>query len=153
MTIYLVQHGKSYSKEADPEQPLTQQGIAEINRIAAAAKGHGVQPNIIYHSGKKRAEQTAELFAGALCPPDGVAQLHNINPLDDVQQFPVQECSENNAMVVGHLPYLEKLTSYLITQQTGFQVLRFQNAGIVCLEHDETSDGFRIRWTLMPGIR
>ena len=36
MALYLVQHGKSLSKEQDTEQGLSQRGYAEVSRIAEA---------------------------------------------------------------------------------------------------------------------
>ncbi len=66
MALYLVQHGKSLSKEEDPEQGLSAEGSADVTRIAEVAKGYHVRPNRILHSGKKRARQTAEIFAKSL---------------------------------------------------------------------------------------
>ena len=59
MALFLVQHGKSLSKDKDPKKGLSEKGIAETERIAKAAKGHGVHVLRITHSGKTRARQTA----------------------------------------------------------------------------------------------
>ena len=66
MTIYLVQHGLSLPKDEDRERGLSEAGIADVKRIAAVAKGYRVPVASIFHSGKKRARQTAEIFASAL---------------------------------------------------------------------------------------
>jgi phosphohistidine phosphatase len=55
-------------------------------------------------------------------------------------------------MLVGHLPFMERLTSYLITGSIDKPVLKFQNGGIVCLDKDVDSGFWIIRWTLMPKI-
>ena len=47
----------------DPERSLTPRGEEETRKISKAAKRQGVCPKKIYHSGKKRAEQTAEIIA------------------------------------------------------------------------------------------
>jgi len=39
-------------------------------------------------------------------------------------------------MIVGHLPFLEKLTSYLVTGDEEELVLQFPTAGIVCFYKD-----------------
>ena len=75
MSIFLVQHGKSLSKGQDPEQGLSPQGVEDVKRIAAVAQGYGVQVGSILHSGKKRAHETAEIFAAALKPAGGVKQM------------------------------------------------------------------------------
>jgi len=71
MALFLVQHGK---KEADPQPDLSPTGIAEVTQIAKMAKQYGIQPRCIKHSGKPRAQQTAEIFATELRPLEGVQE-------------------------------------------------------------------------------
>ena len=87
MALLLVQHGKSLSREVDPEQGLSDEGRAETGEIASAAREHGVRIARIVHSGKKRAAQTAEIFASALQPAAGLQKGDGLNPLDDVAAF------------------------------------------------------------------
>ncbi len=72
MALYLVQHGRSHPKDVDPDQGLTDDGRAEVQRIADVARGYGVKVRMILHSGKTRARQTADIMAAALAPADGV---------------------------------------------------------------------------------
>lgn len=51
-----------------------------------------------------------------------------------------------------HLPFMERLTSYLITGSIEKRVFKFQNGGIVCLERDAGSGGWFIKWSLVPAI-
>ena len=150
MALFLVQHGKSLAKDKDLEQSLSEQGISDVNHIANNAKEHGISVSGIQHSGKKRAQQTAEILAAALSPANGVQKISGINPLDDVSAFAEKIKSTENLMLVGHLPFMAKLTSYLITGAIDKPVLKFQNAGIVCL--DEDNGAWFIKWTLMPNI-
>lgn len=150
--LYLVQHGKSLSAEIDPERGLSPEGIEEVERIASVAIGYGVPVSKIEHSGKARARQTADLFAAALNPRKGVGQRDGLNPLDDVAPVARRLKAEDNLMIVGHLPFMERLTSYLIAGSPDRPVFRFQNGGIVCLDHDRLTDIWVIKWALMPGI-
>ena len=84
MALYLVQHGKSLPKEADPEKGLSEEGRSEVEMIAAVARGYGVPVAGISHSGKKRARQTAEILAAALDVQDRTAERTGLGPLDDV---------------------------------------------------------------------
>ncbi|MBW1781409.1 MAG: phosphohistidine phosphatase SixA [Deltaproteobacteria bacterium] len=152
MAIFLVQHGKSLSKEQDPEQGLSQQGIDEVKRIGAVAKGYSVPVKSIVHSVKKRARQTAEIFASAFQPTGGVQEMEGLKPLDDVTVFAETLKSGSQLMVVGHLPFMERLTSFLITGDINCPVFRFQNGGIVCMEEGPDGKGWVIKWTLMPEI-
>ena len=58
-----------------------------------------------------------------------------------------------NTMVVGHLPFLERLTSFLITGQQSPFVFKLQNGGILCLDQMEGSDSPAIKWALMPRVK
>lgn len=152
MALYLVQHGKSLSKEDDPEQGLSPEGVSDVNRIAAVALGYGIKPSTIRHSGRRRAAQTAEIFARALLPGGNVEQTHGLGPLDDVSIVADQLRTSDNLMLVGHLPFMERLTNFLVTGSVEKLVFKFQNGGIVCLEHNPDSSWWFIKWTLMPVI-
>ena len=153
MALFLVQHGKSLTKDEDPEQSLSGEGIADTERIAAVAKGYGVRPSSIAHSGKKRARQTAEIFAAALRPEKGVQERGGLNPLDDVRPLAGVLNSREDLMLVGHLPFMERLTSTLITGSDKRLVFKFQNGGIVCLDMDPDKPAWFIKWALMPKIQ
>ena len=152
MALFLVQHGKSLPKDVDPDQGLSDQGVAEVNRIAAVAKDYKVQVDCICHSGKTRARQTAEIFALALKPKQGVQEKSGIKPLDDVTVFAKSIKSEENTMLVGHLPFMERLLAYLITESTEKPVFKFQNGGMVCADIDSETRSWVIKWALMPNI-
>jgi phosphohistidine phosphatase len=152
MAIYLVQHGKSLPKEIDPEKGLSEEGVAEVQRIAEVARGYRVPVNRIVHSGKKRAFQTAELFAAALNPPQGIHAADGIDPLDDVTLFAGRLDFASNQMLVGHLPFMERLVSYLITGSIDTPVFKLQNGGILCLGKDSDTAAVVIKWALMPHI-
>ena len=152
MSLYLVQHGKSLSKDVDPEKGLSDEGMAEVERIANVAKGYGVPVKVIVHSGKKRALQTAEIFAAALNPTEGLEKFEGINPLDDVTVFSETLAGRDSQMLVGHLPFMERLTNYLIAGSIDKPVFKFQNGGIVCLDKHSGTQTWVIKWTLMPNI-
>lgn len=152
MALYLVQHGISLPKDADPEKGLSDFGISEVERIAKVAEGYDIAVRIIYHSGKKRAKQTAEIFEAALKPVDGVETISGINPLDDVTDFSLSLTTKKNQMFVGHLPFMERLTSYLVTGSSEPPVIKFQNGGIVCLDKHPDTQTWVIKWALMPNI-
>ena len=152
MALYLVQHGKSLSKDIDPDQGLSEDGTAETQRIAQVARDYQVNVSNIKHSGKKRARQTAEILAAALKPAGGVEEVSGLKPLDDVSAFAAAIDAAADTMLVGHLPFMERMTSYLVAGSADKRIFKFQNSGIVCLEKDPDSDSWVIVWTLMPKI-
>ena len=155
MALFLVQHGLSASKDVDPERGLTSQGKEETERIAQVAKGYGIRVARIVHSGKKRAEQTASIFHDALSLKTPLEAISGINPLDDVRKFAESIVPGSDLMVVGHMPFMQRLVSYLTTGSEEIKIYQFQNSGIVCLDADEEADGafdWFIKWTLNPSI-
>jgi phosphohistidine phosphatase len=152
MALYLVQHGKSLPKDVDPDQGISDTGRAEVERIAAVAANYAVQIAGIAHSGKKRAVQTAAIFAAAFGLKDKVVERSGLKPLDDVVRLSAELRSQDGLMLVGHLPFMEKLTSYLVTGNADKTIFKFQNGGIVCLEEDVAQNTWFIKWTLMPHI-
>ena len=151
MALYLVQHGKALSETVDPERHLSEEGVADVKRVAAEAKSSGVSVSIIRHSGKARAAQTAELMQEALRPPEGVQAMEGLKPNDNVAQVADEIDPAQDVMLVGHLPFMEKLVSLLIIGDPEMPVVKFHQGGIVCLDRDEEGSWF-VKWTLSPGI-
>ncbi|MCG8637206.1 MAG: phosphohistidine phosphatase SixA [Desulfobacterales bacterium] len=155
MALFLVQHGICLSRDKDPEKGLSETGIEETRRIAPVAKGYKIPVARIFHSGKKRARQTAEIYHKALDVGTPLAVLNGINPMDDVRAFAATLDASANWMVVGHMPFMERLVSYLATGDETVRIYRFQNSGIVCLDagkNDEGEADWFIKWTLNPNI-
>jgi len=152
MALFLVQHGKSLTKEQDPEQGLAREGIDESERMARQAREYCLKVSCILHSGKKRARQTAEIFGAELRPERGLQEREGLKPLDDVKNFAGTLRSEENFMVVGHLPFMEKLISHLVTGDADKAVLRCRNSGIVCLDAEQGTGSWVIRWALVPNL-
>ncbi len=152
MALYLVQHGQALSKDQDPEQRLSEEGTADVKRIAEVAKGYNVKVGRIDHSVKARARQTAEIFADALKPSGGVHERPGLKPMDDVAAIASELTPDADLMLVGHLPFMEKLASCLIIGHNEPLVMKFQNGGIVCLDQAPDSRRWFIKWTLSPNV-
>ncbi len=148
MPIYFSQHGKSASKDVDPQRGLTPDGAAEVTRIAKNLSEAGVAVDVIWHSGKARASQTAEIFAASLRPDGGVKLRDGIGPLDDVEAFAGELPKDRDEMIVGHLPFMERIVSYLVTGDAHGRVVAFQNAGVVRLDWD----GEGQRWVIGSSV-
>ncbi len=104
-----------------------------MERMSEAAGSLGIQVSSIFHSGKTRARQTAEILAGHLNPGGGCMPVGGLGPTDDPEtacRLVVQ--SRTPVMLVGHLPHLGRLASLLITGVSTTAVMTFHNAGLVC---------------------
>ncbi len=150
MALYLVQHGLSMPKDADPEQGLTDAGRIEAQRVAIKARELGIGVSRIIHSGRKRARQTAESFAALLTPGREPVQEMGLDPLGDAAAFAAGLRPDEDLMVVGHLPFLERLAALLLTGDPERTVVRFRNAGIVCMEYLHDRRTWAVMWALTP---
>jgi phosphohistidine phosphatase len=152
MKIYLVQHGEASAKEVDPERSLTEQGLDGLQRIAGTLKHAGVEVKRVIHSGKLRARQTAEILAIAIAPKLQLETSDLIKPNDNPGLFDVQSDGWNSdTMVVGHLPFMSKLVSHLVTGDNSQTLVAYQPGSIVCLELTE-KDNWQINWMLRPEL-
>ena len=151
MKLYLIQHGEAKSKAEDPQRPLTERGREDVARVAAFAANTGLRVRQIRHSGKRRAEETASILAEHLSPAEGVLASPGLAPKDDAR--PIAEVLQGEAqpvMLVGHLPFLDRLASLLVTGDADRSIVRFQKSGIVCLVRED--DNWTVNWIVAPDL-
>lgn len=150
MRLYLMQHGVAKSKDEDPDRPLTDAGRAEVERVAAVAERAGVGLDVVLHSGKTRARQTAELLGARLGPAE-VETTAGISPTDDpsIVADRLDDLGGSTALV-GHLPHLSRLAGLLLAGDADREVVAIRNAGLVCLERD--GEAWRLLWDVTPDV-
>jgi phosphohistidine phosphatase len=156
LDVYLVQHAESKSKDEDPARPLTDRGKKSVESVGAHLVRLGISFDRVFHSGKLRAQQTAEILGGSLKISEVEAQT-GLDPMDPVEPI-VRWLSEQaerglkSIAVVGHLPFLDKLASILVTGNESAGVVAFQYAGVVRLVPKGQAEGYRVRWVLAPEL-
>lgn len=152
MKLFLVQHAEAEAKETDPQRPLSERGLMNIREAASfLARKEATKVSHILHSGKLRALQTAEILAQEL-QPGSVTATDGLNPLDDPAIW-IGRLAETNEdlMLVGHLPHLGKLVAQLITGNSELNPIAFQMGGVVCLERLEEGE-WVVGWIVVPEI-
>src|SRR5438093_3196695 len=117
MQLYLVQHGECKTEEEDPERRLTTNGIREVEKSAEFLRAAGVHTDAIWHSGKARAQQTAEILADAVgAREEDVLRREGLAPKDAVAPIKQQiEQGSKNVMLIGHLPCRGRLAALFMT--------------------------------------
>ncbi len=151
MRLYLAQHGEAAPEHVDPDRQLTEKGIADVRKISSFLRPFGLTVGSVWHSGKARATQTAEIIAAGIEGPAPVMRS-GLAPNDPVS--PIQEQIADmldDLMIVGHLPFLGKLAAVLVTGSESADIVAFQQGGIVCLERDEKSV-WKLRWMIIPDL-
>jgi phosphohistidine phosphatase len=151
MKVYLVQHAEAMSEEQDPERPLTDRGRQQAESTATVAARMGVEVEQIRHSGKTRAMETAEMMGEALSPKEGVVEASGLGPVDDVKPVARElDASAQPVMLVGHLPFMERIAGYLLTGDAEQPVIDFTNAAIVCLAKQKGR--WQATWIVTPEV-
>ena len=152
MRLYLVQHGRACSEAEDKSKPLSDVGRRDMARMAEFVKGLDLSVDYLWHSGKVRAAQTAELLAEEIVVRRGKAARDGLGPLDDVGGLRDELLGvAEDVMIVGHLPFLSRLASVLLGGCESSDTVAFQNGGIVCLCRGE-QDRWQIEWLVTPQL-
>jgi len=139
------------SKDEDPDRPLTEKGLTDIKRVATyVAKKAVIKVGIIVHSGKVRAQRTAEEIYEVLTDTATVTSVKDLEPMSDpaIWAEKIGE-QEKDIMLVGHLPHLAKLAALLLCGDANKQIVSFEMAGMVCLEK-VGKEKWAVKWMITP---
>mgnify|MGYP001314722388 CR=1 FL=1 len=149
MRLYLVRHGKAQPKEKDPNKSLSTQGRSLTRKTGLFLKEKQFIVETVWHSPKMRAAETAEIIVQHLSC-DQIEERDDLNPNDPVGKLPKEiEKLDKELMIVGHLPFLQKLVSLLLTGKQNLDLVEFVNSGVVCLEFEEN---WKILWCVEPKL-
>ncbi len=152
MSLYLVQHGEALAKEVDAERPLSAAGRADVEGLGRLLAGRGVGVARVLHSGKARARQTAEILAAALAPHVAVEASDGLAPNDAPAPFADRMAgSDQDTLVAGHLPFMARLVSHLVTGEADQPTVAYRPGSVVCLERAEDGS-WQIAWMLRPEL-
>ena len=150
MKAYLVRHAQPVNASIDSARPLSEEGRREIEKVAEhlAARGD-VRPEVIVHSGKTRAMQTAEVLATRLSPPGGVRGETGLYPYDDIEGWDVMLGLSPDAMLVGHMPFMGLLSCELTRGEVCGWNTEFRPAEVSCFERLDGGD-WKLLWHIAP---
>lgn len=152
MGLYLVQHGEAEAEAVDPNRPLTPRGREDVLKTAAFLKGK-VKVDIIWHSTRLRARETASLYAEAFYPAHGLLEKQGLAPNDPVKNImdDILNTKHEHLMIVGHLPFLSRLASLLLGGTESGNVLMFRPGGVAYLERTDKGN-WAAAWIVVPEL-
>jgi phosphohistidine phosphatase len=169
MLLYLVHHGDALGPEVDPRRPLSTDGRRAVERLAADAAARGARPDVVWHSGKLRSRQTAEIFWRACNALGTFAATRDLQPTDPPAIMRDRLRYEaRDLMLVGHFPHLPQLLMLLERLSDGPDAasageIDLKNApslkhgpgdfpahGIVALRTDDDGATWREVWRVSP---
>lgn len=151
MKIYLARHGDYENGNDDFTRGLSEKGRADINAVAEALVEKGVNIQHAIHSGKLRAQQTAEILADRLMQASVIAQVDGLNPDDQPDVFIVENLAglPADTLVVGHLPFMGRMVSQLLTGDPDRSLQNFEAGTVVCMEQTPAGVWSRV-WEVNP---
>src|SRR5215471_14383420 len=113
MRVLLVHHADAVGPGVDAQRPLSAVGREQAARMAEEARARGIQPAVIWHSGKLRARQTAEPFL-TLNPFAAFKMVRGLLPEDPPELMRDTLRGEDREIVlVGHFHNLPALAQLL----------------------------------------
>ncbi len=158
MKLYLVQHAEAVPAEDNPDRPLSDNGRTDVRRVASFLAG-SVRVGRIIHSPKTRARDTAVLLAQALGPGGVVEEAASGLAPNDATDALARAIAgwSDDAMVVGHLPFMDRLASRLVAGSEEANVAAFQPGTVACLERadgdeDSNGGGWALAWMVRPEL-
>ena len=154
MKIYLVQHADAVAKDADPARPLSDKGRLDCQRMASFLARSGVKAARVLHSGKQRALETALLLASVIGPGNMVEEadggLAPNDPTDRLMEAIQTWPRDEDVIVVGHLPFMNRMVSMLATGSEEAGAVDFEPGSVVCLQ--ENDDDWSVAWMVRPSL-
>ena len=152
MRLHLVQHGDALTKDVDPERRLSDQGRADITRLAAWLATNEIAVSRICHSGKTRARQTAELLGSVLEAGGEIRPAEGLGPNDLPEVFlkGLQNVDEDT-LVVSHLPFVARVLAQAVTGSSDQKLAEFRPGSIAVAERDD-SGAWHLILFACPGI-
>jgi len=118
MRLYFLRHGIAADArmgQPDAARPLTAEGIAKTEQLAAQLPNFGVTPHTIYTSPKVRAKHTAEIVNDVLqVPLVEDPRIANGFHVGVVQLIVQQHTPSDDLLFVGHEPTFSHTVSHLI---------------------------------------
>jgi phosphohistidine phosphatase len=152
MRLYLVQHGEALPKDQDPDRPLTERGEVDTRHVGRFLADHRITVESLYHSGKTRARQTAEILGECVCPGLLPEAMDGLAPNDPTAPVAEQAARwSRDTLLVGHLPFMGRLAAALTAGAEEPVTVGFQPGSAVCLEHDPDR-GWQLAFMVRPDL-
>jgi phosphohistidine phosphatase len=146
--LFLVHHGDAVGPDVDPRRPLSMNGRRAVERAAADAAARAVQPAAVWHSGKLRARQTAEVFWRACNALAEFSATRGLQPDDPPVWIRDRLRGEQrDILLAGHFPHLARLLALLLAGRDD-PAAPFPPHGVVALETTDEGETWQEVWRI-----
>jgi len=123
-----------------------------VEQLAAEAASRGTRPDIVWHSGKLRARQTAEVFWRECNPSARFSATRDLQPGDPPLWIRDRLRGETrDLLIAGHLPHLTGLLNLLLARTIDIDADPFPLHGVVALESEDGGQTWSEMWRIANG--
>ncbi len=148
MKLYLVRHGKYVTDTSIISNALSEEGQADILRLAQQFSKANLKIPHVFHSSKMRALATAQMLANVV-NQNRCEFIQGLEPNDHILPMVKKIWTfKDDLMLVGHLPFLSKLASKLLIDDENANLVDFHPGTAVCLNYENYY--WSIYWVLTP---
>lgn len=152
MRIYIVQHGDALAKDIDPDRPLSEKGRHDVELLEEYLATHNVEIAQIFHSGKTRARETAEILRPLLVDGGSVDARDDLAPNDSPEALlRDMQSRDDPALVAGHMPFVARAVSQALTGEPDHELVQFLPGSVAGLERG-TDASWRLFMFIRPDI-
>lgn len=160
MNLYILRHGIAIERgargfENDADRPLTLKGEERVRAVALAMQTLGLSFDVILTSPFLRARQTAEIVADKFAARERLRNSVHLAPDGSPEKLFIElrrmKPAPENALLVGHEPYLSALISTLVSGESSLSML-LKKGGLCKLSAESLKYGrcATLEWLLAP---
>jgi len=152
MRLYLVRHGEAVVSDNGGDVALSEWGKFEVEKSGTKIADRIDNLDIIFHSNKLRAHQTAKIIQtklkfDATVPMNEMEGLKPNDSAEEIAEWAGQV--QNDIMLVGHLPFMNKLAGILLKESEKNYSLSFGTASVASFERGKSGD-WMLLWFFNP---
>jgi len=148
MQLLLMRHGEAVEERVDIRRPLSDQGLADVKMMARFLKQGRFPIMNFFHSTKERARQTADIVRQAVNPAAVLVEKNYLAPMDTLDQG-IKQIGQLtvDTLIVGHMPFLSNLVSWLVTGEETKEIVSFPAGAVVVLTPSSAG-----RWVITTAV-
>ena len=152
MKLYLVRHGEAVVSDNGGNVALSEWGKFEVEKSGTEIADRIDNLDKIFHSNKLRAHQTAKIIQtklkfDATVPMNEMEGLKPNDSAEEIAEWAGQV--QNDIMLVGHLPFMNKLAGILLKESDKNYSLSFGTASVASFQRVKSGD-WMLLWFFNP---
>lgn len=151
MKLYLMRHGDAEPFGPDKNRVLSAQGKHDITCLSHFLAPLKINVAHFFHSDKIRAIETASIMSAAIQSASPFVIRQELDSMASIQLL-VDEIPalEGDTFLVGHMPYMGKLASFLTTGQEHLAHYAILPGTLLCFEGEPYQERWQLTWMLNP---